>query len=147
MDTLDRHIINHLQRGFPVCSHPFARVARALETDEETLITRLQAMLDDGRLTRFGPLYNAERLGGELSLCALQVPGDRFDAVCAVVNSFDEVAHNYERDHVLNMWFVVAADSIKAKAAVLEAIETQTGLHVLDMPKEREYYVGLYLEV
>ena len=111
MDSLDRRIINQLQGGFPVCERPFREAAQQLGTTESELITRLRCMLDDGLLTRFGPLFHAEQLVGALSLCAMQVPPERFDTVAEQVNAFPQVAHNYQRDHAMNMWFVLACET------------------------------------
>ncbi len=147
MDELDRKIINRLQRGFPVCERPFLEEAGHLGCSESELMTRLQCMLDDGLATRFGPLYHAERLGGALCLCAMAVPVERFEAVAEQVNAFPEVAHNYERDHRLNMWFVLATEQAEQLDATVAAIEQATGLKVWKMPKLEEFYVGLYLEV
>jgi DNA-binding Lrp family transcriptional regulator len=147
MDALDRRIINALQRGFPVCERPYEAAARQLNTSESELITRLRCMLEDGLLTRFGPLFHAENMGGALSLCAMQVPVERFDDVAEKVNSLPEVAHNYQRTHAMNMWFVLATESPEALQNAIEQIETNTGLPVFNMPKVEEFYVGLYLEV
>ena len=107
----------------------------------------MRGLLEQGVLSRFGPLYHAERLGGALTLAALRVPEAEFERVAAVVNGFPEVAHNYARDHALNMWFVVATERPERKDAVIRAIEAATGLPVHDMPKLAEYFVGLRLEV
>ena len=69
MDELDRAIVNGLQGGFPICERPYAAVAEQLGTSEAELIRRLEALLADGTLSRFGPMYHAERMGGALSLC------------------------------------------------------------------------------
>jgi DNA-binding Lrp family transcriptional regulator len=146
MIPLDRAILNALQGGFPLVRRPFAAAAERLETDEETLIGRLRALLDDGTLTRFGPLWDPVALGGAVTLAAMAVPEERFEAVAEMVNAVPEVAHNYARSHALNMWFVVAADDDDALAEVLERIGTATGLAVLSFPKEREYVLHLFLE-
>jgi DNA-binding Lrp family transcriptional regulator len=91
VDDLDRRIINHLQGGFPVSERPYAEVAVELGTDERTLIEHLQRLLDDRLLTRFGPMYQAERLGGGLTLAAMQVPERELDRVVAEVNAYPEV--------------------------------------------------------
>jgi DNA-binding Lrp family transcriptional regulator len=103
-------------------------------------------MLADGVLSRFGPLFDAERLGGAVTLAAMSVPEARFDAVVEIVNAFPEVAHNYAREHALNMWFVVVCESSERIALVLEAIRERTGLAVYDMPKSEEFFIGLRLE-
>jgi DNA-binding Lrp family transcriptional regulator len=112
---------------------------------ETELIDRLGRLLRDGVLTRFGPLFQIERAGGQFILAALEVPEARFAEVTAQVGSLPEVAHNYRRDHRLNMWFVVAAETPEAAWAACDQIEALTGLPVHAFPKEREYFVGLYL--
>lgn len=144
-DPVDRAIVDTLQGGFPLDDRPFATAAAALGIGEDDLIARIDRLLADGTLTRFGPLFDAARLGGAFTLAAMAVPQDRFDAVAATVNAFPEVAHNYARDHALNMWFVLATASPDEVEPALARIEAATGLPVLDFPKEREYFVGLAL--
>ena len=139
----DRLIVNRLQDGLPVVERPYAAAADALGLDEATLIARLRALLADGTLSRFGPMFDAERLGGAFCLCAMQVPPERFDEITAAVNALPAVAHNYARDHVLNMWFVLATEHPDGIAEAIAAIERATGLAVHAMPKEAEYFVGL----
>jgi DNA-binding Lrp family transcriptional regulator len=146
MDVLDRQIINELQGGFPLCERPYADVAERLGTSEDELIRRIDALLTDGTLSRFGPMYHAERLGGALTLAAMQVPEADFERVAALVNVYPEVAHNYAREHALNMWFVLATESPGRIDAVIAAIEHDTGLKVYNMPKLEEFFVGLRFE-
>jgi DNA-binding Lrp family transcriptional regulator len=145
MDDIDRRLINALQGGFPVCDAPYAEVGRRLGLDEDDVIARLERLVGDGVLSRFGPMYDAERLGGGLTLAAMAVPEARFEEVAAIVNRFPEVAHNYERTHALNMWFVVATERPERIGQVLRAIELSTGLAVLDLPKLEEYFLELRL--
>ncbi len=147
MDAIDRTIINQLQGGFPICDHPYQIVAERLGIEESELIQRLEQMLEHNQLTRFGPMYHAERLGGGLSLCAMRIQEQDFERVTEQVNAFPEVAHNYARDHKLNMWFVLATETPERIATVLEQIEQKTGYQVYDMPKQHEFFVGLKFEV
>lgn len=147
MNAAEKAIINGLQGGFPICERPFQVAAERLGLSEEALIKGLRGLLEAGILSRFGPMYHAERLGGALSLCAMQVPEEDFERVAAQVNAFPEVAHNYARDHALNLWFVLATEKPERKDEILAAIERVTGLPVHDMPKITEYFVGLRLEV
>ena len=145
MDELDRRIVNELQGGFPLCQRPFAIAAEALGTSEADLLARLKTLLDSNVLTRFGPLYDTERLGGAVSLCAMSVPPQDFERVARLVNAHAEVAHNYEREHRLNMWFVLAADAASKIGGAIGAIERETGYPVLEFPREKEYFVELRL--
>lgn len=146
MDELDRRLINHLQDGFPICESPYAKVAERFGIAEDELLRRLQALLDQGILTRFGPMYHAERMGGALTLAAVKAPQERFEQIANIINAFPEVAHNYAREHELNMWFVLATETPEQIGEVIKQIEQQTGLHVYNMPKINEYFVGLRFE-
>ena len=142
LDALDRRILNALQDGFPLVPEPFAAVAATLGIDAGELIDRLARLKRDGVITRFGPFFDAAALGGAFCLCAMAVPPERFEAVAAQVNAHPEVAHNYARAHAFNMWFVLATETPEAIAATAGAIEAETGLAVLRLPKLEEFFVG-----
>jgi siroheme decarboxylase len=145
LDELDRVLLNRLQDGVPVSEHPFRAVANEAGCTEAEVVRRLERLLERGLLSRFGPLFNAEAMGGAVTLAALAVPAERYEAVTQIVNSFPEVAHNYAREHALNMWFVVSTEQPGRLPEVLEEIERATGLPVYNMPREHEYYIGLRL--
>ena len=146
LDATDRKIVNALQGGFPVAARPYAEAAERLGLDEQDLIARIERMLADRTLTRFGPMYNAERMGGAFCLCAVAVPEERLDAVVDLINAHDEVAHNYLRSHRLNVWFVLGTETPERVDEVIAAIEAETGLEVCALPKEREFFVGLRVD-
>ncbi|MGR9086189.1 MAG: Lrp/AsnC family transcriptional regulator [Gammaproteobacteria bacterium] len=146
MDDIDRRIINALQTGLPISERPYREAALALGLGEQALLEHLDGLLKDQTLSRFGPLYDAEAMGGALTLAAMQVPEERFEEVAGIVNACPEVAHNYARSHTLNMWFVLATETPEQLRRALDAIGQQTGLTVYNMPKITEYYVGLKLE-
>ena len=145
MDDAARAIVNGLQGGFPLCPRPFAVAARALGLEERALMETIGQLLAEGTLSRFGPMFDAERLGGAFTLCAMSVPAADFERAAALVNAHPEVAHNYEREHRYNMWFVVAAASPHETRRVISAIGAQTGHPVLELPREAEYFLELKL--
>lgn len=145
MDDLDRRIVAGLQEGLALVPRPYAAAAAALGTDEATLLARLAALLADGTLSRLGPLYDARRLGGAFTLCAMSVPDADFERVSRLVNDHAEVAHNYQRAHRYNMWFVLATASPGEAARAAGRIAAETGYPVLELPKLAEYFVGLRL--
>lgn len=145
MNELKRRLIDEWQGGFPLCERPFAVVAERLESSEDAALQALRELLADGTLTRFGPLYQIERLGGAFSLAALRAPEAEFERIAAIVNAFPEVAHNYRREHAFNMWFVLATETPAGIGAAIARIEEATGLPVYAFPKEREYFVEMKL--
>jgi DNA-binding Lrp family transcriptional regulator len=145
LDATDRRLINALQGGFPLGDEPYREVAEALGIGEAEVLARLARLLETRVLTRFGPMFQIERIGGSFVLAALQVPEAEFERVAAQVNALPQVAHNYRREHRLNMWFVLATETTDGIAAAIDAIEAATGLTVLAFPKEREYFVDMRL--
>lgn len=145
MDEIERRIVNGLQGGFPLCARPYAAAAQALGLEEKELIAALGKLLSEGTLTRFGPMFDAERLGGAFTLCAMSVPQADFERVARLLNAHPEVAHNYERAHKYNMWFVIATVVPEQIEKTIQSIEAETGYPILDLPREREYFVELKL--
>jgi DNA-binding Lrp family transcriptional regulator len=146
LDAIDRAAINALQDGFPLAPYPYAEAAARLGLSEQDLIARLERLLAAGVLTRFGPLYDAARLGGAFCLCAIAVPQERFAQVADMVNAHPQVAHNYARDHALNMWFVLACENGAEVDTVCRAIEAETALPVHAFPKLREFFVDFRVQ-
>jgi len=144
---LGRALINRYQGGFPLCPRPYLEAAQALGTDESTLIETIRALLGTGLLTRFGPLYNAERLGGRFTLAAMTVPEGDFERVAKMLDASPEVAHNYRRDHALNMWFVLATPTQDGLNTAIRRLQSETGLIVYDFPKLKEYHLGFWLHL
>lgn len=147
LDDVDRALINALQGGFPLVPRPFAAVAERLGLGETTVIERIDRLVAEGALSRFAPMFDAERLGGAVSLAAMIVPADRFDEVADLLGAMPEIAHNYERAHRLNMWFVIATETRAGIGLTQRRIEAATGLEVMLFPKIREYHVGMRVEV
>ncbi len=141
LDTLDRAILNRLQDDLPLTPAPFGDVADELGLPEADLLARITRMKDTGVITRFGPFFDAEAMGGAFCLCAMAVPEQNFETVLTKVNAHPEVAHNYQRTHRLNMWFVLATETPEGITATADAIERETGLDVLCFPKLQEFFI------
>ena len=141
-DATDRRILNRMQEDLPLTAHPYAAVAAELGLTEGELLERLARMKAARLITRFGPFFDAAAMGGAFCLCAMAVPEAEFDTVLTKVNAHPEVAHNYERTHRLNMWFVLATETPQGIAATADAIEAETGIAVLRFPKLQEFFIG-----
>ena len=145
LDAIDRRIIDGLQGDFPICERPYQVAAERLGISEEELLQRLDRLLETRVLTRFGPMMQIERVGGSFVLAAIAVPEADYERVAAQVNALPQVAHNYRREHLLNMWFVLATETLAGIGEAIARIEADTGLPVHAFPKEREYFVEMKL--
>ncbi len=143
LDKKDKQLLNDLQSGLPLSSRPFQEVAERLGLSESEIVRRLRRLLDEGALSRVGPVLDTMALGGARTLGAMQVPPERLEEVAAFVSSFDAVSHNYEREHSFNLWFVVSSEDPAEVRRVLAEIATKTKLPLMELPALAEYFVGV----
>ena len=147
LSQLQREFINHFQGNLPLEERPFQEIADQLGSTEDSIIAIVNKLKQDRLISRFGPLYDAARIGGGLTLAAMTVPEERYQMVTETVNRYREVAHNYRREHELNMWFVLATEQPEDLHEVISSIEKVTGLTVFNFPKQQEFYIGLWLHL
>ncbi|WP_120635735.1 Lrp/AsnC family transcriptional regulator [Ruegeria sp. EL01] len=142
LDRTDRAILNRMQDDLPLVSNLYGAIAQELGISESELLSRLTRLREDRVITRFGPFFDAAAMGGAFCLCAMAVPDEDFETVLTKVNAHPEVAHNYERTHRLNMWFVLATETAKGIGDTAKAIQMETGIEVLQFPKLQEFFIG-----
>lgn len=142
LDALDQRLLNDWQRGFPLQPEPFARLAEALGLDGAQVLRRLARLQAVGACSRIGGVW-AAGAGGASMLCAYAVPPQRLHAVAAQVSALPGVNHNYEREHSINLWFVLTAPGPEALQAQLDALDAATGLRALRLPMLRPYRIDL----
>ena len=142
LGELERRLIDAFQRGVPLSPRPYAEMAEALGVSEQQVLTALERLRADGTLSRVGPVFAPNRVGAS-TLAAMAVPAEQLEQVAALVSSYPEVNHNYEREHRFTLWFVVTAPSRNRVLDVLQDIESRSGIEVIDLPLEAEYHIDL----
>jgi DNA-binding Lrp family transcriptional regulator len=142
LNGLERRLLNDFQDGFPLAPRPFERIAERVGSTEQAVIRTLERLQANRLISRVGPVFRPNRVGAS-TLAAMEVPPERLEAVAAIVNGYGEVNHNYEREHELNLWFVLTAADRPALQTVLQEIEARTGLEVIDLPMIEDYYINL----
>jgi DNA-binding Lrp family transcriptional regulator len=140
--TTEARLLDEFQRDFPLVPRPFAALAERLGVDEAAVLDLLRELTARGAVSRVGAVV-APHTAGYSTLAAMTVPDDMLEAVAEFVSSFPEVNHNYQREHRLNLWFVVAATSRERVRQVLAAIEYRTSLPVIDLPLVEAYRLDL----
>jgi DNA-binding Lrp family transcriptional regulator len=142
MNERDQRLLNNYQRDFPLVPRPFAALGEHLGIGEDAVIEALRSLAEQGAVSRVGAVFKPGAVGAS-TLAAMAVPPERLDAVAAQVSAHQEVNHNYEREHRLNLWFVVTAKDDEALHAVIGDIERETGLAVLNLPMLEDYHLDL----
>lgn len=141
-DPAELSLVDRWQHDFPLVDKPFEVVGRSAALNERETIGIFRRLREIGVISRIGAVVRPNTIGAS-TLAALQVPPERLEEVAAIVSREPLVTHNYERTHVLNLWFVIAGADAKAIAGTIESIRQQTRLAAIDLPMLRAYHLGL----
>lgn len=144
--ALEQNLLNNFQQGFPLCERPYAELAAKLAVSEAEVIATLQQLQARKVVSRVGPVFRVGRVGAS-TLAAMAVPLSRLEEIAELINSYEAVNHNYERENDFNVWFVVTAADVAELDAVLHDIEQRTGLQVMRLPMLEDYHIDLGFEL
>jgi len=139
---LERRLLDDYQRDFPMSARPYADIARDCGVSEADVIAAFEHLIAVGAISRIGAVLRPRALGVS-TLAAMAVPPERLEEVAAAVSAHPGVNHNYEREHALNLWFVMTAPDESALEAALADIEARTGLAVHRLPMIEDYHIDL----
>ena len=142
LDDIDQQLLQSYQRDFPLTANPFQEIGAALGIAEEEVLHRYQRLHDEGFISRIGPLVNHARVGAS-TLVAIAAPQETIEANAEIINSYEEVNHNYLREHHYNLWFVVTAKDETRLQAVIAEIESRTACEALVLPMLKSFYIDL----
>jgi DNA-binding Lrp family transcriptional regulator len=146
LSTLQKRILDEFQRNFPLTPRPYDDIAQQLSTNSLEIKTRLRELKQQGFISRIGPVFRPNSIGAS-TLAATSVPPRLLERVADLVSGCPEVNHNYERDHILNLWFVVTAESVTRRDAVISEIQNAIGYDVISLPLVRDYHIDLGFKI
>ncbi len=146
LTELERKLLNDFQHDFPLTPTPYADMARQLGVTEAEVLAALARLKQQGAVSRVGAVVRPNTVGAS-TLAAMRVPPEELERVAALVNSYPEVNHNYEREHALNLWFVVVAPNSARLQQVLDDIAERSGYEVLSFPLIEDYHIDLGFEL
>ncbi len=145
LDTKDRQLLDELQKAIPLEKSPWVETGRRLGLSGEEVLTRLGRLSKMGVVRKLGPIIDARKVGLTAStLVGMKAPQERIDEIVKVINSYDEVSHNYERNHEYNVWFTLTAPNQGYLAKILQEIGMKTGVpeeDILNLPTERLFKI------
>ncbi len=147
LDEADKALLQTLQDDFPLTTRPWDTLAERLGTTAKDVIGRVRRLKEEGVIRRIGPVLETDRVGlTARTLVLMKVPPGRIEAVAGIVNGFEEVTHNYERDHEYNLWFTLITSSQERLKDALTSIIDATDIpkdDVLDLPVTERYKIGV----
>ncbi|HRR21411.1 MAG: Lrp/AsnC family transcriptional regulator [Bacteriovoracaceae bacterium] len=143
MDRTDRKILTLISNAFPLHERPFRHIAREVGITEEEALERVRRLKDTGLIRRIGAVISPGSLGWYSTLCAAEIPVDRIDDYTSLVNSYDEVTHNYVRSGHPNCWFTLITPNAARAREIIREIQDRLGTEILDLPAKRVFKINV----
>ncbi len=146
LTSLEKQLLNDFQRDFPITSRPFQQIATQLNITEIQVIEIFHFLKEKDFISRIGAVIPPNKIGVS-SLIAMAIPETELECVATKISEYCEVNHNYEREHALNLWFVVIAKDNVHLSTILNDIENQTGYKTLSFPLINDFFIDLGFEM
>ena len=108
MDSMDKDILNYIQREVPMEREPFAAIGRELGIAGDEVIRRIEALKRGRVIRQISAIFDTRVLGYQSTLVAAKIPPDKLNEGAKAINSHPGVSHNYERNNEFNLWYTVA---------------------------------------
>jgi DNA-binding Lrp family transcriptional regulator len=151
LDETDKQILQILQDDFPIVEEPWLEISNRLKINQEEVLKRVKRLTEAGAITKIGPIFDSSRIGLKAAtLVAMRVPQTQVPKVAATINQYDNVSHNYERDHDYNVWFTLAAADSAELTKTLEDIKQKTGVEendILNLPTANRFKINVHFQL
>ena len=148
MDSIDKKILNSIQKEFPVAAEPFKVIAERVGITEDEVLKRISKLKQEGIIRRIGAVFDSRKMGFVSTLCTARVPEEKLKAFVEAVNSYAGVTHNYRRNHEYNVWFTFIAPDEETLEKFLAEIRDRTGvIDIISMPAVRTFKIDASFEL
>jgi len=105
ISTSDRTLIKAIQHGIPVSNRPYAEIAHQLKTTERDIISRLQQLIDNGIIKRYGVVVRHKELGYTANgMVVWNIPDNKVDELGICIGKYACVTLSYRRPRRLPEW-------------------------------------------
>ena len=148
LDTIDRRLLNNIQKGFPLVVRPFAAIAEQLGISEEDALARARRLKEHGIIRQISAIFDSRRLGYSSTLVAMDIPEDQVDESANRISEHPGVSHNYGRDHPFNLWFTLTLPpgaDLEGEVARLSEMAGPRRTRIL--PALRLFKIGVELDL
>lgn len=146
LSPLHKALLNDFQQDFPLSLTPYQDIADSLGVSEAEVLTTLSELTNERFISRIGLIIPPNQLGVSC-LVAMAIPAAQLETVAAIVSSYNEVNHNYERENHFNLWFVLIAHNAQHLQNVLAEIEQKSGFLTMQLPLVADYFINLGFEL
>ena len=147
LTEMDRKLLTLLQKEFPLTQRPYYQIAKKLNIPEEEVISRLQYLIKSNIIRKFGAILNARKIGYVSTLAAIDSKDEEIEKIAAIINTYEGVTHNYQREGHPNIWFTLTEPNTELLEKHLSEIEEKTKTKIIKMPMTQVYKIGVKLAI
>jgi DNA-binding Lrp family transcriptional regulator len=150
MDSIDKDLLNLIQREFPLEREPFEAIGRDLGLPGDEVIRRIDALKRGRVIRQISAIFDTRVLGYESSLVAARIPSEKLNSAAKAINSHPGVSHNYERNNEFNLWYTVAVppDSRLGLEGTVEVLHKISGAEKTRiLPTLKLFKIGVTLDM
>jgi len=134
----DRALIKAVQSGLPVVSRPYAEIAKQLNSTEDNVISRLQFLIDNGAIKRYGVVVRHKELGYTANgMVVWNIPDEKVEELGKCIGKYECVTLSYRRprrlpDWSYNLFTMVHGSSREEVAQKVKQITEECGLQDIE---------------
>lgn len=150
MDPLDQKLLTSLQVACPIVAQPWAEIGAELNLAGDEVMQRVGALKDSRVIRQISAIFDTKSLGYRSSLVAARYEPSRLDTAAAIISAHPGVSHNYQRDHVFNLWYTIAVapTSRLGLEKTVDWLHTASGaLSTRLMPTLHLFKIGVELDL
>lgn len=146
LTDFDKRLLREIQHDLPRVSRPFQAIAEKIDSDEETVLERLNELKKNGYIRKLGAFIDSAAMGYTSTLIALSVMPEKIAEVAEHISKEAGVTHNYEREGEYNLWFTLQMAENGEKEKILQRLKEINGVRkILDLPAEKKYKIRVEL--
>ncbi|MDR1993876.1 MAG: AsnC family transcriptional regulator [Nitrososphaerota archaeon] len=146
LDETDKKILQTLQDDFPIVPQPWKEISHRLNIPQQELTTRITHLKENGTIQKIGPIFDAAKIGQKAStLVALRIDTKKIQETAKLINTYDNITHNYQRDDPYNIWFTLTAQTTKEINTTIEQIRQKLNIppqDILNLPTQHRYKIN-----
>jgi len=119
----------YIQDNFPIEEDPYSKIAEDLKIDKEVLIERIKYLYKNKYIIKIIPKFTESYYSNHSRvLVGMRVDPSSIMDVAQVINGYDNISHNYERDHYFNIWFTVISEDLEEIKKIVDEISNHKGV-------------------
>lgn len=148
MDSINRVLLDRIQRSFPLISEPYRVLSEGLGINEDNVLKRIGRLKEQKLLRQISAIFNTGALGYRSCLVAMSVPEGEVERAATAINLYPGVSHNYLRSGNYNIWFTIAVPpGISLEETIEELSKAAGGWPTLLLPALKKYKLAVVLDV